>query len=86
MTVDVKRTVVKTLNDYSEVQYAADSLNSSLTLEQLNLDSLDLLEVIYALEEEFGLELEASELKHLDTVAELIALFEHHLPAPRCLR
>ena len=79
MTVDVKRTVVKTLNDYSDVQYAADSLDSSLTLEQLNLDSLDLLEVIYALEEEFGLELEASELKHLDTVAELIALFEHHL-------
>jgi len=79
MTVDVKRTVVKILNNYSGVQYAADSLDSSLTLEQLNLDSLDLLEVIYALEEEFGLELEASELKHLDTVAELIALFELHL-------
>ncbi len=79
MTVDVKRTVVKILNNYSDVQYAADSLDSSLTLEQLNLDSLDLLEVIYALEEEFGLELEASELKHLDTVAELIALFELHL-------
>jgi len=79
MTVDVKRTVVKILNNYSDVKYAADSLDSSLTLEQLNLDSLDLLEVIYALEEEFGLELEASELKHLDTVAELIALFELHL-------
>lgn len=79
MTVDVKRTVVKTLNDYSEVQYSVDSLDPSLTLEQLKLDSLDVLELIYALEEEFGTELEASELKRLNTVAELVTIFEHHL-------
>jgi acyl carrier protein len=79
MTVDVKRTVVKILNDYSEVQYSVDSLNPSLTLEQLQLDSLDVLELIYALEEEFGTELEASELKHLNTVAELVTTFEQHL-------
>lgn len=79
MTVDVKRSVVKILNDYSEVQYSVDSLNPSLTLEQLKLDSLDVLELIYALEEEFGTELEASELKHLNTVAELVTTFAQHL-------
>lgn len=79
MTVDVKRTVVETLNDYSEVHYTVDSLDPSLTLEQLKLDSLDVLELIYALEEEFGTELEASELKHLNTVAELVTAFEYKL-------
>jgi len=79
MTMDVKSTVLKVLNQYSEVQYTSESLDPSITLEQLKLDSLDILELIYGLEEEFGFELEASELRHLNSVAELIQVFEQRL-------
>ena len=79
MTTDVKSTVLKVLNQYSEVPFTEATLDPSLTIEQLKLDSLDILELIYELEEEFGIELDASELKQLTTLADLIKVFELHI-------
>jgi len=44
-------------------------------LKQLNLDSLEFLEIIYELEEEFDCALDSSQLNEMKTIADLIAAF-----------
>lgn len=76
MTMDVKAEVIDSLNNYCEISYDTAVLEEGLTLDQLELDSLAVLELIYELEEKFQIELESSQLRNLETVSQLIALFE----------
>ena len=76
MTVDVRNQVIKTINQYGELQFDSRSLNESLTLEQLKLDSLDVLELIYELEDQFEIVLDAAELSKIGTIGQLISVFE----------
>lgn len=77
--MDVKAAVIRALNKYTETNFASSETTEDLTLEQLKLDSLDVLELIYELEEEFQLELESSQLRNIETLSQLITVFEVHI-------
>lgn len=51
--------VAKVLAEYKEVD--ASEITMEITFEELGFDSLDIVEIVMNLEEEFDLELEASE-------------------------
>ena len=44
------------------------------TVESLGFDSLSILDVLYGIEQEFGIELDAGDVMDLKTVGELIAV------------
>ncbi len=46
--------------------------------EDLNADSLDLFEMVMALEESFGIEIPSEDLKELQTVADVMEYIEKH--------
>lgn len=49
---------------------------TSLLREDLNLDSLDLVELVMAMEEEFDFQFEDDELEHISTVQEAVDYIE----------
>jgi acyl carrier protein len=57
-----------------EVGAERDELSREATFEQLDVDSLDLVEIAQIVEEEFGVELEGDDVKDLRTVGEVIDL------------
>ena len=77
--MDVKAAVIRSLTKYCETDFKNPEITEDLTLEQLKLDSLDVLELIYELEEEFQLELESSQLRNIETLSQLITVFEVHI-------
>ena len=46
--------------------------------EDLNADSLDLFEMVMALEESFGIEIHSEDLEELQTVADVMEYIEKH--------
>jgi len=50
------------------------ALSADTTVESLGFDSLSILDVLYGIEQEFGIELEAADVIDLETVGELIAV------------
>ena len=52
----------------------ADQVTLETSFEALDADSLDLVEFVMALEEEFGIEVPESELEGVDTVGKAFAL------------
>lgn len=52
----------------------ADQVTLETSFETLDADSLDLVEFVMALEEEFGIEVPESELEGVDTVGKAFAL------------
>jgi acyl carrier protein len=57
-----------------EVGAERAELSRGATFEQLDVDSLDLVEIAQIVEEEFGVELEGDDVKDLRTVGEVIDL------------
>ena len=57
-----------------EVGAEREELSREATFEQLDVDSLDLVEIAQIVEEEFGVELEGDDVKDLRTVGEVIDL------------
>jgi acyl carrier protein len=57
-----------------EVGAERAELSREATFEQLDVDSLDLVEIAQIVEEEFGVELEGDDVKDLHTVGEVIDL------------
>ncbi len=49
-------------------------LSEETTVESLGFDSLSILDVLYGIEQEFGIELDASDVMDLQTVGELVTL------------
>lgn len=64
--------VAKILGDYRDMDPA--SFTPETTFEQLELDSLDMVELIMALEEEFGVTIEMSE--NIKTISDVVAIIE----------
>ncbi len=52
----------------------ADQVKPETSFEDLDADSLDLVEFVMALEEEFGIEVPESDLEGVDTVGKAFAL------------
>ncbi|MDH3525655.1 MAG: acyl carrier protein [Acidobacteriota bacterium] len=50
------------------------ALSVATTVESLGFDSLSILDVLYGIEQEFGLELDAADVIDLKTVGELVAV------------
>jgi acyl carrier protein len=57
-----------------EVGADRESVSRSASFEDLDVDSLDLVEVSQIVEDEFGVELEGDDIKDLKTVGEVIDL------------
>ena len=57
-----------------EVGAERDAVSRSASFEDLDVDSLDLVEVAQIVEDEFGVELEGDDIKDLKTVGEVIDL------------
>ena len=51
-----------------------DAVNRDATFEELEVDSLDLVELSQIIEEKFGVELEGDDVKDLKTVGEVVDL------------
>lgn len=58
----------------SEVGAERDAISREATFEDLDVDSLDLVEVSQIVEDEFGVELEGDDVKDLRTVGQVIDL------------
>jgi acyl carrier protein len=52
----------------------AEAINPDATLEALDIDSLDLVELAQIIEERFGVELKATDLKDIQTLGDLVTL------------
>ena len=70
--LDVTERVISKLVSWCEQNQQATVVDSSTELEQLELDSLALIEVVYELEEELDITLEPSALQSLRCVGDLV--------------
>lgn len=73
MFEQVKKMVAENL----EVEESSITKESSFK-KDLGADSLDLFEMVMALEEEFGIEIPTEDLEQIDTVGDVIAYIEEH--------
>ena len=65
----------KIANIFTKYSKNAD-INSDTSLKDLGLDSLDLVEVLMDIEEEFGIEFEDEEMVSLKSVSDVLAIIE----------
>jgi acyl carrier protein len=63
-----------------EVGAERDAISRQATFEDLDVDSLDLVEVSQIVEDEFGVQLEGDDVKDLKTVADVIDLVAARSP------
>lgn len=68
---DVERTVVEAL---AELGPEPEQITRGATLEELDIDSLDLVEVAQIVEEEYGVKLTTDDAERLKTVGDAIDL------------
>jgi acyl carrier protein len=64
----------------TEVGAERDAISREATFEDLDVDSLDLVEVSQIVEDEFGVELEGDDVKDLRTVGQVIDLVVSRSP------
>lgn len=62
------------LVESSTIEYDWDSFGATTTIESLGLDSLTILDLLYDIEEEIGVHLEAKEVLKITTLGELVDL------------
>ena len=73
MLEQIKKIVAENLN----VEEDAITLESSFK-EDMKADSLDLFEMVMALEEEFDMEIPSEDLEQLETVKDVVNYIENH--------
>ncbi|MDY6825656.1 MAG: acyl carrier protein [Bacillota bacterium] len=59
-----------------QLEVAAEKLSSDTTFEDIDADSLDIVELVMALEEEFDLEISDQEIENIKTVGDIIKYIE----------
>lgn len=62
----------------SAAKCKVDKLSRSATLEELGFDSLDIVEMVVAMEENFGIDLQDEEADKIHTVQDLVQAFYKH--------
>jgi acyl carrier protein len=73
-SVNVETKVKKIVSDQLEV--AIDKLSMDTTFEDIDADSLDIVELVMALEEEFDLEISDQEIENIKTVGDIVKYIE----------
>ncbi len=73
MIFDKLKTIICT-----EFEIEEDDVNLSTTFEDLGVDSLDLVDLVMTVEDEFSLELPDEELEKMKTVADLVKYIEEN--------
>lgn len=68
----------KVSNIFTKYSKNAD-INNDTSLKELGLDSLDLVEVLMDIEEEFNIEFEDEEMMALSTVNDVLAIIERKI-------
>jgi acyl carrier protein len=56
-----------------------DKVSEATRLEELGFDSLSILDVLYGVEQEFEIEIDAAELANFETVGELLEALQERL-------
>ena len=59
-----------------QLEIAADTLTEKTTFEEIDADSLDIVELVMALEEEFDLEITDHEIEEINTLGDIINFIE----------
>jgi acyl carrier protein len=72
---DTYTTVVKIICDNLDVDESEINMDTSLK-NDLDADSLDLVELIMAFEEEFSVQIEDDDIEKIDTVKDVVEQFE----------
>jgi acyl carrier protein len=70
LTEEVSKVVIDCIVEFAEVD--AVEVTPSATLEELDVDSLDLVEIAQVLEERFGIVIEQAHMKDVTTVGDAI--------------
>jgi acyl carrier protein len=69
----------KIMAEASSEAIAWDEVSETTPLEQLGFDSLSILDVLYGVEQEFEIEIDAAQLADFETVGELIGALQERL-------
>lgn len=72
MTTDVDAEIISLLRRRVTKHENTAAIDSATVLQALELDSLELIEIIYELEQLFSINIDLSEIGKLNTVADLI--------------
>ena len=59
-----------------QLEVAVDKLTMETTFEDIDADSLDIVELVMALEEEFDLEISDQEIENINTVGDVVKFIE----------
>ncbi len=59
-----------------QLEVAVDKLSKETTFEDIDADSLDIVELVMALEEEFDLEISDQEIENINTVGDVVKYIE----------
>ncbi|MCJ7806400.1 MAG: acyl carrier protein [Clostridia bacterium] len=60
----------------TQLETAVDKLSMETTFEDIDADSLDIVELVMALEEEFDLEISDQEIENIKTVGDIVRYIE----------
>lgn len=60
----------------NQLEAAVDKLSMETTFEDIDADSLDIVELVMALEEEFDLEISDKEIENIKTVGDIVRYIE----------
>ena len=71
----MKYKVIKLISDSTKIDISKITLETSF-VDDLNLDSLDIVELMMKMEDEFGVEIPEEEAEGLKTVKDIVAYLE----------
>ncbi|MGI6615998.1 MAG: acyl carrier protein [Dethiobacteria bacterium] len=72
--MNVEEKVKEIISEQLEV--AADQLTTETTFEEIDADSLDIVELVMVLEEEFDLEISDHEIEEINTIGDIVNFIE----------
>jgi len=72
MTTDIAGEVLAVFADYCDRVGISAAIEPTMTLQQLELDSLSLVELVFELEEEFGITLGLADLNARATIGDVV--------------
>lgn len=78
---DIRARLMRVFEETSARAIDASTVTEATPLESFGVDSLVLIDLIFDLEQEFGVKLAAQEMASLRTVGELITHLEQRVPA-----